>query len=106
MKTSRRHFLLLGAGLGSSIVLSRAAFADTSSTSNKLSEADPKAQAVGYREDASKVDKTRFPDYAAGQTCANCSLFQGKSSDAYGGCTLFGDKQVAAPGWCSSYSNM
>ena len=39
-------------------------------------------------------------------SCANCSLFQGKATDAYGGCTLFGDKQVAARGWCSSYSNM
>jgi hypothetical protein len=85
MKTSRRHFLMLGVGVSSSLMLSRVAFADTANT---LSEADPKAQAVGYKEDA------------------NCSLFQGKTTDAYGGCTLFGDKQVAARGWCSSYSNM
>jgi hypothetical protein len=103
MKTSRRHFLLLGMSVGSSLVLPQAAFADTP---NRLSEADPKAQAVGYVEDASKVDKAKFPSFAAGQTCANCSLFQGTAKDAYGGCTLFGDKQVAAPGWCSSYSNM
>ncbi|AXE95269.1 high-potential iron-sulfur protein [Paraburkholderia sp. DD10] len=103
MKTSRRHFLLLSVGVGSSLVLSRAAFADTA---NALSEADPKAQAVGYKEDASKVDKAKFPGYAAGQTCGNCSLFQGKATDAYGGCTLFGDKQVAARGWCGSYTNM
>ncbi|MGF6773494.1 hypothetical protein P3T18_006008 [Paraburkholderia sp. GAS199] len=103
MKTSRRHFLLLSVSVGSSLALSTAAFADTA---GKLAESDPKAQAVGYKEDASKVDKAKFPDYAAGQTCANCSLFQGKTTDAYGGCTLFGDKQVAARGWCSSYSNM
>ncbi|HEY4295240.1 MAG TPA: high-potential iron-sulfur protein [Paraburkholderia sp.] len=103
MKTSRRHFLTLSVGVGSSLVLSRAVFADTA---NRLSEADPKAQAVGYVEDASKADKAKFPSYAAGQTCADCSLFQGKTTDAYGGCTLFGDKQVAARGWCSSYSNM
>ncbi len=84
-------------------MLTRAAFADTANT---LNETDPKAQAVGYREDASKVDKAKFPGYATGQNCGNCSLFQGKANDAYGGCTLFGDKQVAAPGWCSSYSNM
>jgi hypothetical protein len=102
-KTSRRHFLTLGVGVSSSLMLARFAFADTANT---LSEADPKAQAVGYKEDASKIDKAKFPDYAVGQTCANCSLFQGKASDAYGGCTLFGDKQVAARGWCSSYSNM
>ena len=103
MKTSRRHFLMLSMGVSSSLVLSRTAFADTA---DRLSETDPKARAVAYVEDASKVDKTRFPGYAAGQTCANCSLFQGNATDAYGGCTLFGDKQVAARGWCSSYSNM
>jgi hypothetical protein len=103
MKTSRRHFLVLSVGVGSSLVLTRAAFADTA---NRLGEADPKAQAVGYVEDASKVDKAKFSSYAAGQTCANCSLFQGKATDAYGGCTLFGDKQVAARGWCSAYTNM
>lgn len=102
MKTSRRDFLLLSVGMGSSLVLCRAAFGDTA---NRLSEADPKAQAVGYVEDASKVDKAKFSNYAAGQTCANCSLFQGSSADAYGGCMLFGDKQVAARGWCSSWTN-
>lgn len=103
MTTSRRHFLLLSAGMGSALVLARAAFAETGNTP---SEADPKAQALGYREDASKVDKAKFPSYAAGQTCGNCSLFQGKATDTYGGCTLFGDKQVASRGWCSSYTNM
>ncbi|OLL31850.1 High potential iron-sulfur protein [Burkholderia sp. SRS-W-2-2016] len=104
MKTSRRHFLLLGAGVGSSLVFSRAAFAAGAPAT--LSVSDPQAQAVGYVEDASKVDKAKFPNFAAGQSCANCSLFQGSASDPYGGCTLFGDKQVAARGWCSAYSNM
>jgi hypothetical protein len=103
MKTSRRHFLLLGVSAGSALVLTRAAFADTANT---ISETDPKAQAVGYKADAARVDKAKFPGYAAGQTCGNCSLFQGKANDAYGGCTLFGDKQVDARGWCSSYSNI
>jgi High potential iron-sulfur protein len=102
-KTSRRHFLMWSAGVSSSLVLSRLAFADPA---NRLSEADPKAQAAGYTENAATVDKAKFPGYAAGQSCGNCSLFQGKTTDAYGGCTLFGDKQVAARGWCSSYSDM
>lgn len=104
MKSSRRQFLLkLSVGVGSSLVLSGAAWADSTNT---LSETDPKAQALGYKEDATKVDKVKFPNYTAGQNCGNCSLFQGKASDTYGGCTLFGDKQVAARGWCNSYSNM
>jgi hypothetical protein len=103
MNTTRRKFLMLGVSIGSSLAMSGAAFADTA---NRLSETDPAAQAVGYREDASKVDKAKFPNYVAGQTCASCSLFQGKATDTYSGCTLFGTKQVAASGWCSSYSTM
>jgi hypothetical protein len=104
MKTSRRRFLLLSAGVGSSLALSRAAFA--AAAANTVNETDPQAQAVGYVADASKVDKAKFPNFAAGQACASCSLFQGKASDTYGGCTLFGDKQVASRGWCSAYSNI
>ena len=104
MKPSRRHFVLVSAGVGSSLALCRVAFA--ASVPNALSESDPQAQAVGYTENATKVDKARFPTFAAGQSCANCSLFQGKASDAYGGCTLFGTKQVASRGWCSAYTNM
>lgn len=102
MKTSRRNFLLFSAGAGSSLALSRIAFADTS----KVNEIDPKAQALGYKEIASNVDRSKFPNYKAGQDCSNCSLFQGSAKDTYGGCLLFGTQQVAATGWCSSYSNM
>ncbi|MBW0451200.1 High potential iron-sulfur protein [bacterium M00.F.Ca.ET.228.01.1.1] len=103
MKTSRRHFLLMSVSAGSSLVLSRTAFA---AGANKLSETDPQARALGYTEDAAKVDKAKYPQYKADQKCSTCSLFQGSATDAYGGCTLFGDKQVAARGWCSSYTNM
>jgi hypothetical protein len=102
MKTSRRSFILFSMSAASALALSRHACADAA----HVSETDPKAQALGYKQIASKVDKAQYPDYAAGQTCSNCSLFQGKSTDAWGGCTLFGDQQVAAAGWCSSYSNM
>jgi len=102
MKTSRRSFILFSIGVGSSLALTRGAFADAS----KLSEADPKAQELGYKQLATTVDKSKYPNYVAGQNCSNCSLFQGKATDAWGGCLLFGDKQVAATGWCNAYSNM
>jgi High potential iron-sulfur protein len=102
MKTSRRGFILTSISAASALALTRGAFADAS----HVSETDPKALALGYKEVASSVDKTRFPNYAAGQTCANCSLFQGKPTDTWGGCMLFGDKQVAATGWCSSYGTL
>ncbi|MGF6778885.1 high-potential iron-sulfur protein [Paraburkholderia sp. GAS334] len=101
MKATRRSFLILSASVASSLALSRVASADEA----KLSEDDPAAQKLGYRLDASKVDKSKFPAWAAGQTCSNCSLYQGGASDPYGGCALFGVKQVAARGWCTSWTN-
>ena len=106
MKTTRRDFIVMSvgtlAGVGASLMDVRESFAADA----KLSETDPAAKAVGYTEAATKVDKARYPGYTAGQTCSNCSLFQGSPTDAYGGCTLFGTKQVAGAGWCNSYTNM
>ncbi|MCY7307841.1 MAG: high-potential iron-sulfur protein [Rhodoferax sp.] len=70
----------------------------------KLDEKDPQAVALGYVAEASKADTKKFPKYAAGQNCANCALYQGKATDAAGGCPLFGTKQVAAKGWCSAWA--
>lgn len=103
MKSSRRTFLItsLGvAGVASTLALSRQAFADAP----KVTEADPTAQALGYKEDATKVDKAKYAKYAAGQDCGNCSFFQGKAGDAFGGCPMFGGKQVSSKGWCSAYN--
>lgn len=67
---------------------------------------DPKdsaAVALGYVADAAKVDKAKFPKFAAGQHCGNCTLFQGKPTDATGGCPIFPGKSVHGKGWCSAY---
>jgi hypothetical protein len=69
----------------------------------KVTESDPTAQALGYKEDASKVDKAKYAKYAAGQDCGNCQFFQGKPADAYAPCPMFSNKQVASKGWCSAY---
>ena len=66
-------------------------------------EKDPTAQALGYLHDATKVDKAKFKQYAAGQTCANCQLYQGKPADAWAPCTIFPGKQVNGKGWCSAW---
>lgn len=52
-----------------------------------VAETYPQAAALGYKADASKVDKAKFPEYAAGQVCDNCALYQGKA-----GCSLFAGK--------------
>ncbi len=69
-----------------------------------LAESDPQATALGYKVDATKVDKAKQPKWAAGQNCANCALFQGKAGDAAGGCPLFAGKTVSAKGWCNAWA--
>ena len=69
----------------------------------QVDENDPTAQGLGYKHDATKADKAKFKQYAAGQTCGNCQLFQGKPTDAWGPCPIFTGKQVNAKGWCSAY---
>ncbi|MEI6001889.1 high-potential iron-sulfur protein [Paraburkholderia bengalensis] len=105
MTTTRREFITASLGCAVTLYATLAANRDARAD-EKLNEADPAAKAVGYVADAAKVDKGHFPAYKAGQTCNNCSLFQGSPKDAWGGCTLFGTKQVAGGGWCSSYTNM
>jgi hypothetical protein len=100
MKSSRRAFLITGAGLASSLAFTHQALADAP----KLDENDPTAQALGYKHDATKVDKAKQPKYAAGEDCANCQLYQGKAGDPFGPCPIFGGKQVSKDGWCSAYT--
>jgi hypothetical protein len=99
--SSRRRFVVrivaVGAAMGG---LDAAAQA----LGPKLSEADPQAVALGYKDDTTKVDGKNYPQHSPAQTCANCQLFQGKATDAAGGCALFQGKQVAAAGWCSAWN--
>lgn len=70
----------------------------------RLDERDPQAESLGYKHDATNVDKKKFPTYKPGETCGNCQLFQGKSDkDEWAPCPIFPGKQVNANGWCSSY---
>jgi hypothetical protein len=69
-----------------------------------LSPSDPKAVAVGYTEDAAKVDAKKYPAYAKGQTCENCLQLQGAAGVPYRPCTLFPGQAVAAAGWCSAWT--
>jgi len=69
-----------------------------------VAETDPQAAALGYKANATAVDKAKYPKYAAGQACSNCALYQGKADSAACGCSLFSAKQVAGKGWCSAYA--
>ena len=69
----------------------------------ELSETDPQAVSLGYKVDATKVDKAKFKGYQAGQQCSNCNLFKAEANAANGACAIFPGKNVAAKGWCSAW---
>lgn len=102
MKTSmsRRRVLLTGAIATTAALVSRQLLAADAN----LSPEDPQAKALGYVEDAAKVDTAKWPKKAADQHCANCALYQGGEGAAYGPCSIFPGKQVAAAGWCNVWA--
>jgi len=97
--SNRRTFLLQVAAAGSAL-----AAAQAQAQAAKVDEKDPQAVGLGYVHDTTKADAKKFPKHANDQKCSNCALFQGKAGDAWGGCPLFGTKQVAANGWCSAWA--
>jgi hypothetical protein len=100
MTTSNRRTFVIQTVVGAG-ALTAALAAKAQAT---LAESDAQATALGYKADATKTDKTKYPKYAAGQVCHNCALFQGKATDKAGGCPLFAGKQVSANGWCSAWA--
>jgi High potential iron-sulfur protein len=100
MNTDRRVFInhsAISLGALTSVSLVRAMAGPVTD------EKDPKAEALGYRNDAAKVDTAKFPAYAAGQTCGGCSSFKGSPGIAAGPCPRM-PKPVLASGWCSAYA--
>ena len=99
--TSRRQFVItLLPATAAMLALTRTAQAQAP----HLEETDPTAVALGYKNDATKVDAKKFPTHAAGNICSGCSLFQGKPTDAWAPCAIFAGKQVNAKGWCSAWA--
>ena len=99
MTTSNRRVFMMQLAAGSAVLA-----AGTVRAQAKLDEADPQAVAVGYKHDTTKVDAKKYPKHDKAQKCNNCQLYQGKATDPWGGCPLFGAKQVAGNGWCSAYA--
>ena len=102
MKSNRRTFVIqtvVGAG-----VLASTRLAQAQAGAPLVQETEPQAIALSYKNDPTKVDKAKFPKYAAGQNCANCALYQAKPTDPAGLCPLFAGKQVSAKAWCSAWA--
>jgi High potential iron-sulfur protein len=100
LTTSRRTFIVQSIITG--VSLASANLADAQSALVK--ETDARAVTLNYKADGTKVDKTKFPKYAAGQNCSTCVLYQGKPADAAGICPLFAGNQVSAKAWCSTWA--
>jgi hypothetical protein len=102
---SRRQFLNLvgtAAAFGTlAVAAPRHALADDLP---HLPESDPTATALGYKEDATKVDAAKYPIYKAAQVCSNCKFFAGTDKTPWAGCQLFPGKAVASKAWCSGYN--
>jgi hypothetical protein len=69
-----------------------------------VSEDDPVARSLSYVADNQRVDRARHPNFKPEQRCDNCALYQGAAGSAAGGCPLFGNRLVAAPGWCTAWA--
>lgn len=99
--TTRRRFVLSTLPIAAAVLAgSRAALAQPA----RLAETDAQAVGLGYKHDASQVDKKKYPQLAAGQNCANCQLYQAKPTDAWGPCAAVGGKSVNAKGWCIAWA--
>ena len=100
---SRRHFLR-NIIVGSPLLVGARAFAQDAAAPARVPENDPVAMALGYVEDATKVDAKKYPQYKAGQICENCALYTGPAGKEDGPCTIFQNRLVTAKGWCATYA--
>ena len=80
-----------------------AATAPVTGVAALVGEKDAQAVALGYVDDAIRVDKVKFKAYIAGSQCSGCALYLGKAGDSAGGCPVFQGKNVMAKGWCSAW---
>jgi len=65
---------------------------------------DPTAKALGFVNDASKVDTKAYPTFKPAQKCSTCAQYQGKPGDASAACTIFAGKSVPQGGWCQVWA--
>lgn len=97
--TTRRAILHWVPAAGVALIAGKAA----AQAGKPVDEKEPQAVSLGYVADAKRVDKAKFPKYAAPQHCASCQFYQGAATAPTAPCTIFGGRPVAGPGWCSAY---
>lgn len=90
---TRRQVLGASAALTVSPLLGFGSRSAAAADQPKVDPAEPQAQALNYVHESPKP----------AQNCANCRLYTGAAGQAWGPCTIFPGKQVAAAGWCSAW---
>jgi hypothetical protein len=113
MMQTRRRFLLNGAAVVMSVPLvSLLVTACTQQGSDSLpagqaalSESDATAQALGYKQNGSEVDVSKFPkkNSSADQKCQNCAQYTALNS-GWGKCNIFPQGAVKSTGWCNTWT--
>ncbi len=104
MTSSRRTFFLQSLSGASALTALAASSTAIAQAPAAVLDTEPQAVALGYKTDGSKTDKTKYPNYAASQSCSGCVLFQGKATDSSASCAVFGGKLVSGKGWCSAWA--
>lgn len=101
--SNRRSFIKMTATamvVAPSVITYRNALAQNA---EKLTEDDPLAMALGYKEKTTDVDAVKYPTHTKEQVCIACILYQGTDPE-WGGCGAFANKLVAGQGWCQVYA--
>lgn len=101
---SRRQFLRQIAITASApLVIASQLHAQETPPPEKVTETDPVAGALGYKEDTASVDQTKYPQHKPEQRCDNCLHYTGKAGEETGPCAIFQNKLVTSHGWCAAY---
>ena len=105
MKPQRRDFLKAGSlAVISLAAMTRAVHAPAQAKAlPHVAESEPMATALGYRNDATQVDRKKFANFQPGTDCDDCVQFEGKKGEAWGPCKIFPGKAVNAKGWCTAF---
>lgn len=99
--TTRRQFL----GLCGAAALAAIPVRVLAQTAAKLDTNDTMAKALGYVENAKKVDAKKEAAFKPGSHCGSCSLYaKAQEKSGYAPCGAVGGKLVAAAGWCRAYA--
>ncbi len=122
MNYSRRHFIQRTAWIAASVPcvgllsqvigptqLLQAKEKETPLPEGKVavSEADPVATAIGYKQNAKEIDFKKYPQRkkpeAKSQACATCALYTPENA-SWGKCQMLTSGLVNHKGWCGSWS--